>query len=73
MILIARITRFLFGWQWVALNYAFSIHVRRVRRTPSGKYYIRCYGIMFIDEDGKADGRELTPVTLTREALEAST
>lgn len=49
-----RIFSLLFGWQYVAIPFAFSSEVCRVRSAANGKLYIRCYGSVFVIEGDKA-------------------
>ena len=50
----ARLTNFLFGWNWARCRYGFESHFRRLRYDASRKeHYIHIYGEDIYETKGK--------------------
>ena len=69
-----KLLHWLFGWHYVAVEFASRHNIRRVRHLPSGKPYVMLYGHLDrLDGGGRTrDRRKYIPLTWREDEDEES-
>ena len=55
-----KLLHWIFGWEYVGVEWAYSFEIRRLRSLADGRHYVICYGSLIVLNDSL---REFLPIT----------